>query len=78
MYIDELAECMDDEGIAPNTYLQLIQWVWTGRHACKLYWNIVYWRDFPPIPTGSAVNIGLNSLVFHFAGSSTFIQLRHL
>jgi len=34
---------------------QLIQSLWTESRACTLYWNIVYWRDFLPIPTGSAV-----------------------
>ena len=31
-----------------------------GRKSClhsTLYWNIVYWRDFLPLPTASAVPI---------------------
>ena len=40
----------------------------------------VYRHDILPIPTGSAVCILRNSLVFHFAGSSTVypVQLIHL
>ena len=45
---------------------------------CTPYWNIVYWRGFLPTPTGSAVCICLNSLVFHFAGSSMYLQLLQL
>ena len=29
-------------------------YLWAESRACTLYWNMVYWRDFPPIPTGSA------------------------
>ena len=48
---------MEEENIAPTTvqYIQLIQSVSTESHACTPYWNIVYWRDFLPIPTGSVV-----------------------
>ena len=35
-------------------YIQRIQSAWAESHACTLYWNIVYWRDFLTIPTGSA------------------------
>ena len=29
------------------------------RKSCTVYWNIVYWRDFLPIPTGSAIHMYL-------------------
>ena len=38
--------------------------------ACTLSWNIVYWRDFLPTWTESAVSIWRNILVFHFASYS--------
>jgi len=41
-------------------YIQLIHLVRTECHACTLYWNIVHWRDFRPIPTGLAVCIWCN------------------
>ena len=53
-------------------YMQLIQSLWAKSSACTLYWYIVYWRDFLPTMTGSAVYIWRNSLVFHFAGSSIY------
>ena len=48
----------------------LLQSVLAESRACTLYWNIVRWRNFWPIPTGSAIRIWRNILVFHFAGSS--------
>jgi len=47
-----------------------------GRKSC-LY-NKVYWRDFLPIPNGSAVPVCIwrNILVFHFAGLSTYTNLQ--
>ena len=50
--------------------IQLIQSVWTESRVNTLYWNIVYWRDFLSITTGSAVYIWRNILVFHFTCSS--------
>ena len=44
-----------------------------------MYSSIMYGDDFLPIPTGSAVCICHNILVFHFMSSSTFINgLTHL
>ena len=63
---------MDGEDIAPNTCLQLIQSVWAESRACTLYWNIVYWRDFLPIPTLSAGCIWRNTLVVHSAVLSIY------
>jgi len=31
---------MEEEGIASNTYIQLVQLVWAENCACTLYWNI--------------------------------------
>jgi len=47
--------------------MQLIQLVWAESCACTctlqyIYWNIVNWRDFWLIPTGSAVFFGPISL----------------
>jgi len=49
-------------------YIQLVQSVWAESRACtRIYWNIVYWRDFLLLPTGSAVyiwrNISLSSIL---------------
>jgi len=44
---------MEDEEMEANAYL--IQPVWAESRACTLHWSIVYWRDFLPEPTGSAV-----------------------
>ena len=54
--------------IAPNIHSRI------GQKMCMytLYWNIVYWRDFLPIPTGSAACIWRNILVFHFAVLSIY------
>ena len=46
-----------------------------GRKSClymvyTIFWNIVNWRDFLPIPTGSAVCIWRKILIFHFASLS--------
>ena len=43
---------MEDEDIAPNT-VHKTDPVGMGRKT--LYLNIVFWRNFLPIPTGSAV-----------------------
>ena len=61
---------MEDECID----IQLIQSVWAESRACTLFthWNIVYWRDFLLIPTGSSVCIRRNILVFLFADSSIY------
>ena len=64
---------MEDEDIAPNTYIQLIQSVWAERRASTLDSSIVYGHDFLFIPAGPALCIGRNSLVFHFASSVTII-----
>ena len=68
---------MEDEDIAPNT-IQLIQLAWAESHACTLNLNILYRHDFLPLPTGSAVCIWHNILVFHFAMLSTYLQLIYL
>ena len=65
---------MEDDDIAPNTYeyIQLIQSVWAESHGWyTIFQNSVQRLDFLPIPTGSAVGIWRNNVVFHFAGSST-------
>ena len=49
---------MEDEYLVCAKYIQLIQSVPIGRKSCcipTLYWNIVYRRDYLPIPTDSAV-----------------------
>ena len=39
-------------------------------HYTYIYWNIVYWRDFLPMPTGSTVCIWRN--IFKFAYFSIY------
>ena len=40
---------MEDEDIAPNTYIQLIQSVWAESHASSLCSSMVNRHDFLPI-----------------------------
>ena len=63
---------MEDEDLAPNMYIKLIQSVWTESSTSTLYSSIVYRHDFLTIPTGSAVCIWRNILVFHFVGPSKY------
>jgi len=63
---------MEDEDIAQNIHIQLIHSEWAESHACTLYWKVVYWRDFLPTQTGSAVYIWRNILGFQFEGSSIY------
>ena len=55
-------------------YIQLIQLVPMRRKLRQytIYSSIVHMHDFLPMPTGSAVCIWCNILVFHFAGSSRY------
>ena len=55
---------MEDEDIAPNTYSWYSRY---GQNVVPVHYTgiyVVYWRNFLPIPTGSAVCISSN-----FAGS---------
>ena len=54
-------------------YIQLIQSVWAECRACTLYWNIVCWCDFLPIPTVSAVRY-LGTYVFCVISSSSILR----
>ncbi len=47
--------------------IQLVQSVWAESRTITLYSSIVNRHDFLSIPTGSAVCIWRNILVFHFA-----------
>ena len=65
---------MEDEDSAPckyRPYLQLIQSVSAESPTSTQNSSIVYRHDFLPIPTGSAVGIWRNVLVFHFVSTST-------
>ena len=58
-------------------YIQLIQSVWAESrsgivHYLGIFNDIAYRHDFVHIPTGSAVCIWRNILVFHFASYSIY------
>ena len=57
--------------------IQLDHPVWTESRACTLYWNRVYWRDFLPLPTETAVCSWRNNPRRPFCGL-IYIQLIHL
>ena len=63
---------MEDEDIAPCKYIQLIHSVLAESGENTQYSSLVYRPDFLPIPTGSALCIWRNSLVFHFASYSIY------
>ena len=48
---------MEEEDIAPNKDIQLIQSVWAESRASTQYSSIEYRHDLLPMPTGSAVCI---------------------
>ena len=72
LYLDEPAKLKTKE------LSQICKHSWSSRYMDRmsclypLLEYSVYWRDFLPIPTGSAVSICLNSLVVHSAGSSIY------
>ncbi len=73
-WLCELQIKVDDTKRKTRISLQTRTYSWSSRYGTRVsaftrYWNIGY---CPNVPTGSAVSIWRNSLIFQFGGSSIY------